>query len=108
MSSATSYLLVLAGCGLDLASAPPPARAAAPPPLGPLQTVSPLVNLGLALRHCSYVCSVCPSEVGNLDFSFLLVAPLNGATDGMSFSIQSAGASISRGGATLITRSNVP
>ena len=65
------------------------ARAAAAPPLGPLQMLTPIADLSLQLRHCSYVCSVCPNEAGNEDFHFSLVAPLNGAAG--AFSISSDG-----------------
>ena len=58
---------------------------AAPPPLGPITAIAPLVNLNLALRHCNYVSSVCPAEAGNDDFAFVLTAGLDGGDGSYSF-----------------------
>lgn len=55
------------------------------PPFGPLHTIAPLANLNLGMRHCTYVASFNPFEDTNTDFSFNLVASLNGNTNMVSF-----------------------
>ena len=53
---------------------------AALPPLGTVVYISPSTSkLDQAIRHCNYFASFDPFEGGNDDFSFRLVAALNGA-----------------------------
>jgi hypothetical protein len=49
----------------------------------------PLADLSRSPRHCSYVVSIEPLDSGDEDFSFNMVAPLNGASGARS--IQSVG-----------------
>jgi hypothetical protein len=55
------------------------------PPFGHLHTIAPLANLNLGIRHCTYVASFNPFEPDNTDFSFNLVASLNGNSQLVSF-----------------------
>jgi len=49
------------------------------PPVGATVSFEPTSNLGVALRHCDYVCSVDKND-GSEDFLFVVAAPLNGDT----------------------------
>jgi hypothetical protein len=49
------------------------------PPIGSRVSLTPLSNTALGVRHCDYVCSASPTETGNDDFHFDIIAPLNGA-----------------------------
>ena len=48
------------------------------PPVGSYVGLEPIDAVGMGLRHCDYVSSVCPSESGNDDFRFKIVKALNG------------------------------
>ena len=51
----------------------------------PIAAVISWANTGFFLRHCQYVLSCMPNEPGNSDFSFALVAALNGDSTARSF-----------------------
>ena len=74
-------MLRIALLGLSLVAARP---LTAPPAVGSTVTFEPLSNVGVALRHCDYVCSVDLND-GTKDFQFNVVAPLNGASGALSF-----------------------
>ena len=86
-----AILSLAASCSIFGAGArPAPVAQLRMPPLGPLNVVAPWSDLGLGLRHCSYVCSACIFEPGNQDFGWTLVPALNNASDGATFSLSSA------------------
>ena len=53
------------------------AAAAAYPPVGASVNLIPTSSLGVALRHCDYVCAASKND-GSEDFSFVVAAPANG------------------------------
>ena len=57
--------------------------------MGSYVGLEPIDAVGMGLRHCDYVASVCPSESGNDDFRFKIVKALNGDA-APAFSLQSA------------------